>query len=82
MKYNILKKDIVIPAGSVFYQAPHTTERYGSNHYEHTIGLSDDTFGYIIYCIEPGDLTDWFEGSDGMPSDEIGTTTTKKEAIR
>lgn len=58
----VLKKDIVIPAGTVFSKAPKKTERYGSDHYSVTIGLTDDTSGELTYCIAQSEqqLREWF----------------------
>ena len=46
-----LKKDIVIPAGTVFDTAATKTERVGDGHIEFIFGLSKDTSGSIHYCI-------------------------------
>ncbi len=60
MKAKILKKDIIIPAGSIFTPAAKVTQRFTDEHFEYTIGLNNDTFGTLTYCIEPG-LDDWFQ---------------------
>jgi hypothetical protein len=41
----ILKKDIVIPAGTKFDRAPTKTERVGAGHVDAIFGLSKNTFG-------------------------------------
>lgn len=48
----VLLKDIIIPKGTVLTKAPYKTERYGSGHYEATIGLSPDTSGSFHYYID------------------------------
>jgi hypothetical protein len=45
-----LKKPITIPAGTVFNESP-SKRVYGEAHYETTIGLSDNTYGTMTYCI-------------------------------
>ncbi len=59
----ILKKDIVIPAGTVLGRAPFKTTREGK-HYMATIGLSDNTCGSFEYCLEDDidELREWFDG--------------------
>jgi len=59
----ILKKDIVIPAGTVFTRAPMETKRYGNGHFEAGIGLSADSSGNIVYCIDDmgEEFKEWFE---------------------
>lgn len=70
----ILKKDIVIKAGTVFGTAPKKTERFGDGHFEHIFGLSKDTAGSLVYYIgmpgeeERSQTREWFdlfEESDG-----------------
>lgn len=46
-----LKKDIVIPSGTVFNTAPSITKRYGDGHVQALISLSDDTCGEFNYCL-------------------------------
>lgn len=63
----ILKKDLVIPAGSVFDEAPTKTVRAGGGNIQHIIGLTKDTSGSVEYCIE--DMTseefdEWFEAAE------------------
>lgn len=62
----ILKKDIIIKAGSVFYSSPVKTERVGDCHVGIDIGLSKDTSGFLSYCIgdtkqEQDQMKEWFE---------------------
>lgn len=60
----VLKKDLVIPAGSKFTRAPVKTERAGRGHIQHTFGLTRDTSGDVEYCIAdmtPEELAEWFE---------------------
>ena len=48
----ILRKDLVILAGTIFTEAPSFTKRLGPGHYSATIGLSKDSFGTIGYFID------------------------------
>lgn len=63
VKY-VLKKDIVIPAGTVFECVDGGARRYVNGNYEATLGLSKDTSGGLVYGIEPKDpqCMEWFEG--------------------
>lgn len=58
-----LKKDIVIPAGTVFEDVRGLRVEYGSNSYEHTLGLTKDSHGTLVYGFDRDDpeLWDWFE---------------------
>lgn len=61
----VLKKDLVIPAGSKFTKAPTDTHRVGRGHIMHTFGLTKDTGGEVAYCVAdmtPEELAEWFEG--------------------
>lgn len=49
----ILRKAIVIPAGTSFKTAAKMTTRNGEGHFSATIGLSKDTSGSIEYCVDP-----------------------------
>ena len=62
----ILKKDIVIPAGTRFTVAPTRVERYGTGHVEALVGLTDDSCGSMSYFVDPDDpaLFEWFEHVD------------------
>ncbi|MDD4906314.1 MAG: hypothetical protein PHD39_09185 [Methylobacter tundripaludum] len=63
LKKFILKKDIVIPVGTVFTERFGKRE-YGENCYEsEAFGLTKDTSGDVFYGIEPGDpeMSEWFE---------------------
>jgi hypothetical protein len=51
----ILKKDIVIPAGTKFDRAPTKTERVGAGHVDAIFGLSKNTFGVVEYSFD-GDV--------------------------
>lgn len=57
-----LKKDIVIPAGSIFDEAPLRIE-YNEGCYSHVVGLTPNSHGDIVYCIDEADkdLSEWFE---------------------
>jgi len=58
-----LKKDLVIPAGTIFSQAPTKTTRDDSFG-EAVIGLTPDTFGTVTYEIWGDDkerVAEWFE---------------------
>lgn len=59
----VLKKDILIPAGTQFTIAPTKTERYGSGHVEAIVALSNDSCGSMSYFVDPDDpaLSEWFE---------------------
>jgi len=61
-----LKKDIVIPAGTVFENVVGMNVEYGNGNYECTIGLTKDSAGSLVYGIGPGDklLDEWFENCD------------------
>ena len=59
-----IKKDIVIPAGTVLDCIPPGSETiYGDDIYECTVGLADDSSGDFVYCIDSKDnkLGEWFE---------------------
>ena len=58
----VLLKDLVIPQGTVFNEAPIITERVGGGHFEATFGLSKDSFGSIEYAFDEPDneLNEWF----------------------
>lgn len=56
-----LKKDIVIPAGTILNQAPSNTVRYGNDHFECTVGLTDDSCGFLTYCLDGCGMDEWFE---------------------
>lgn len=56
-----LKKDIIIPAGTVMSKAPTKTMRHGDDHFDCVIGLTDDSCGFFNYCLGDPGLGDWFE---------------------
>jgi hypothetical protein len=62
-----LKKDLVIPAGTVFNTASVYTERYGEGHVQAVFGLSPNTSGDITYDVsgDIAELEEWFEVVDG-----------------
>ena len=57
----ILKKDIVIKAGTIMHEAPIKTTRHGDCHFQCCIGLSDDSHGFFTYCIDDPVLDEFFE---------------------
>ena len=61
--YMRLKKDIVIPAGTKFKSADRTRRTYLNGCWEHVFGLTKDSYGDIVYVIDPLDeeTNDWFE---------------------
>ena len=63
MEKIVLKRDLVIPAGTVFICCDGMTRRHVSGNFEASIGLSKDTSGSVIYGFEPDDhaLAEWFE---------------------
>ena len=65
MKKRLLK-DIVIPAGTIFDEAPVRIE-YHEYSYAQTIGLTKDSHGDFIYCFDPNDpeIGEWFEDVKG-----------------
>jgi len=56
-----LKKDIIIPAGTIMSQAPRKTVRHGNDHFSCTVGLSPDSSGLFEYCIDDPGLSEFFE---------------------
>lgn len=55
----VLKQDLVIPAGTVFSIAPTKTQRFGPGHVSAVFGLSPNTSGSVVYCInEPSDIAE------------------------
>lgn len=59
----VLKKDIVIPAGSVFIQSPETAQHNTDERFEHMVKAIDHIHGILTYIISPDDkeLSGWFE---------------------
>ena len=61
----ILKKDIVIPAGTRFEKAPVRTERVGEGHIDAVFGLSKNTSGVVEYFLDDGtdvkEMEEYFE---------------------
>ena len=61
----VLKKDIIIPAGTIFTERFGKRE-YGANCYESpAFSLTKNTSGDVFYDIEPNDpeMQEWFEES-------------------
>lgn len=58
-----LKRDLVIPAGTVFECCDGMIRNYAHGNYEAVLGLSKDTSGSIVYGFDVGDieLDAWFE---------------------
>ena len=58
-----LKKDIVIPAGTMFHNCDGSSVYYDEENYETTIGLTEGSFGNLVYSVEPMDkeINEWFE---------------------
>lgn len=60
----ILLQDIVIPAGTVFTEAPAVTQRFGNGHIQTIIGLSPNTSGDFTYSLDPEcveEMQEWFK---------------------
>ena len=51
----VLKRDLVIPAGTVFHCIDGTTRQFASGNFEATLGLSRDSSGSVVYGVEPND---------------------------
>lgn len=66
-----LRKDIVIPAGTLMRTAPQKTERYGYNHVETTIALTNDMIAEFHVCLELLDdrLDEYFEFQEKQEAD-------------
>lgn len=56
-----LMKDIVIPAGTIFKDAPVKTQRAKGEFMECIIGLSRNTAGSLVYEAQHKELSEWFE---------------------
>jgi hypothetical protein len=54
----ILRKDIVIRAGTTLTPAPTNTRRSGAGHFSTTIGLSRDSSGNLTYSLDPSNTED------------------------
>jgi len=64
IKKAVLKKDIVIPAGTEFSPVPpYSTTTHGEGVYEHVVGLTNDSYGELYYYMDNLDkrLNDWFD---------------------
>ena len=64
-----LKRDILIPAGTILDDAPRRIELC-KGHVEHIVGLTKDSAGSLIYFVDPDDkaLAEWFEILDATGS--------------
>ena len=62
-----LRKDVVIPAGTVFNNVDGLKVEYANGNYEHTLGLTKDSSGSLVYGLDPSDpaLEEWFEECEG-----------------
>lgn len=72
----VLIKDIVIPAGTIFEEAPDKVVNYGNGHYQAIFGLSQDTYGDVTYSfdqLEDEELKKWF-------ADVVQIQKTKKKS--
>lgn len=56
-----LKKDLVIPAGTVFECCDGVTRRFANGNFEATIGLTKNTCGSLVYGFEDELLEEWFD---------------------
>ena len=61
-----LLKDIVIPAGTIFNHLPFKsqTEICDDEHFEFIVGLTKDSYGTLVYCVDGEDdpeIKKWFE---------------------
>jgi len=59
----VSKKDIVIPAGTVFENCDGCKTEYASGNYRFGFGLTKDSSGTLVYGIDEldKDLPEWFE---------------------
>lgn len=55
----VLLKDIVIPAGTVFQDAPYRTERVDGCFVDCIVGLTKNTCGTFTYDVSD-ELNEWF----------------------
>ena len=69
-----LKKDIIIPAGTIFKKAPTKTERQG-NHIDTLFEFNKDSIGFFTCCLDD-DLGDYFETNFSI-SEKIELELTK-----
>jgi hypothetical protein len=62
MKYR-LRKDIVISKGTIFECIDEEVREYYEDNYSTIIGLTKDSSGEFIYCIDKddSDLSEYFE---------------------
>jgi hypothetical protein len=61
-----LKKDVVIPAGTMMSDINGITRRVVNDGFEKVFGLTNDTHGYFTYFIDEDDpeVFEWFEEVD------------------
>ena len=67
-----LKKDFIIPAGTVLNDIGGLEAKYGSGNYECIVGMTDNTWGSFVYSFDVDDeddpileeIDDWFEAVD------------------
>lgn len=59
----VLKKDLVIPKGTRLSNIDGVTSEFVQGNFEAIFGLTDDSFGRLIYSIDADDeaLNEWFE---------------------
>jgi len=62
-KRYVLKKDIVIKAGTIFHCIDRNKKEFIEGNFSTLIGLTNDSCGEFIYRIDEDDykLGDWFE---------------------
>lgn len=67
LKQKRLKKDIVIKAGTIFDCIDGRISKHYTDNYSKLFGLTDDTYGEIIYSLDKDDeaLHEWFEDIEG-----------------
>lgn len=58
-----LKKDIIIPKGTIFTCEDGRVSKYVNGNYSTTIGLTDNTCGELMYGFESELLEEWFDES-------------------
>ena len=62
-KVKVLKKDIIIHAGTIFWETASDIILHGDDQYE-TVIVLDDFYGHLTYQIGDNDLEDWFDTVD------------------
>lgn len=59
-----LKKDIVIPAGTIFDNVDNESRKFYNGNFGFLFSLSDNTSGEVVYGFDSGfnsELDEWFE---------------------